>query len=215
MIRAVIFDMDGVLVNTEPLKFRAYQEVFKNRFDIVLQDDPRRLGMHEIPAVEFFLKKYELDGDVAEIVREKRQAYYRILDKVPFAMFSGATELLAKLRADGGLLIDLATSSDRRSAAIIFKRFDLEKYFDLVLTQEDIEKKKPDPEIYLKSASGLKINPEECVVVEDSEVGVEAAKKAGMKCIAVTFTTSRNRLGRADLVIDELKQLTLEKIKSL
>lgn len=179
-----------------------------------MQDDPERLGKHEIPAVEFFLKKYGFNGDVAEIIREKREAYYRILDEVPFGIFSDAAELLEKLHGEGERL-GLATSSDRRSTAIILKRFDLEKYFDLVLTQEDIEKKKPDPGIYLKSASQLKISPEECVVVEDSEVGVKAAKRAGMKCIAVTFTTGRDRLGKADLVIDGFKQLTLAKIKSL
>ena len=206
--------MDGVLVNTEPLKFQAYREVFKNRFNVELEDDPARLGKHEVPIVEFFLKKFGLNGNVTEVVRQKREAYYRILDGVSLELFPDVAELLRELQVSG-MHLALATSSDRRSADTILKRFDLEKYFDVILTQEDTERKKPDPDIYLKSAARLKTDSGKCAVVEDSQVGVEAAKQAGMKCVAVTFTTERPFLNKADLIIDGFKQLTTEKIKNL
>ena len=207
-----IFDMDGVLFPTEELKFLAYRKVFEDEFGVELTDTPQRLGLSETKAMELFLGLHNLkDGleRIPELIEKKRLTYYEILVREKFGPYEGAEDFLKQAKNSGKFKLGLATSSNRQSVDILFEKFDLRKYFDSVLTLEDIARPKPDPEIYLISARQLNIKPSGCIVFEDSNAGVEAAKRAGMKCIAVSNTAPKEQLAKADLIIAGFKNLTL------
>lgn len=178
--KAVIFDMDGVLIDSEPLKFQAYQKVFANEFGVQIEDDPGRLGKHEPVVMDMYLKKHNLSGNVPKLIENKRRIYYEMLKDKNTELTGGAEELLERLKKSG-FILGLATSSDKKSMDIILDRWGLRRYFEAVLSQEDVEHKKPAPDIYLKAALLLNTNPADCMVIEDTNVGIEAASRAGMK----------------------------------
>ena len=91
----------------------------------------------------------------------------------------------------------------------------IKKYFKIIVDEDIVSKTKPDPELFLKASESLNILPSDCIVIEDSIMGVEAALKAGMKCIAITTTNGREKLNKANLVIDDFKELTINKIGRL
>jgi beta-phosphoglucomutase len=195
--KGVIFDMDGVLFPTEELKFAAYQKVFHDVYGIEIEETPKRLGLSEAKVMELFLKKYGKQGGfskIPELIQKKREAYYTILAKYDLCPTAGVEDLLKELRNDGGFKIGLATMSNQKSMKLLMERFNLEKYFDSLLSLECVTKPKPDPEIYLLSAEQLRVHPEDCVVFEDSPPGVRAAKAAGMRCVVIATDGDFKRL---------------------
>jgi HAD superfamily hydrolase (TIGR01509 family) len=203
MRKAAIFDMDNVLFPTEALKFRAYQRVFAERYGIHLEDTPERVGLSERAAMTFFLDRAGLIHDcerIPELIREKRNAYYAILEHEDLAPYPGVQGLLEDLRSDGWRT-GLATVSDRRSTDSLLDRFLFRPLFDSVVTVESVSRPKPDPEIYLLSADRLGAAPQHSVAIEDSPTGLEAAIRAGMKTLAVTHSAPAERLSAADLVV--------------
>ncbi|MCL4377942.1 MAG: HAD family phosphatase [Actinobacteria bacterium] len=139
-----------------------------------------------------------------------KERYVRNLKKEVTA-FPYIHELLHKIK--GNFKIGLATNSRIREVEIIFNRLNLNTYFDLKLSRNDIKKVKPDPEIYLKGAEIFNVSPSECVVFEDSIVGITAAKSAGMNCIAITNTYRAEDLKDADMVIESYSEIDIEAIK--
>lgn len=213
-IKAVIFDMDGVISDTEPFKFDAYKLVFKEEFGITIEEDTERIGKHESAVMELYLHKYGLKADISDLVQKKRRTYYRLLEHSPdVKLFKGVMKLLSFLEKEG-FILGLATSSDIRSADIILNRFGLSKFFNSVVTQEDVECKKPDPDMYLKSARELVISPIECMVFEDSPTGIEAAKRAGMWCVGFISSLPEEELLRAgaDFVVSSFKDQDFKKV---
>jgi HAD superfamily hydrolase (TIGR01509 family) len=207
--RAAIFDMDNVLFPTEELKFRAYAQVLAERYGIRVEDTPERVGLSERAAMTFFLERYGLESQtdqVAGLIQAKRAAYYGILERTAFAPYDGARSLLAELRCHGWKT-GLATMSDGRSTETLLGRFDFRRLFDAVISVENVSRPKPDPEIYLAAAERLGVPAADCVAVEDSPTGLEAARRAGMKTIAVTNSVPYERLAGADLVVESLSQL--------
>ncbi len=183
--KAVIFDMDGVIIDSEPLKFQAYQKIFADEFGVQIADDPARLGQHETVVMNLYLKKHNLSGDVASLIEKKRIAYYELLKNKDKKLIAGSEDFLQELK-NSGFVLALATSSDKKSMDIVLDRFTLRHYFDAVLSQEDVEHKKPAPDIYLKATKMINASPADCVVIEDTQVGIEAATKAGMKSYLVS-----------------------------
>jgi len=216
---AIIFDMDGVLFPTEGLKFMAYQEVFRTLYGIAIEETIERLGLSETKAMELFLNTYNKKIDfpkIPELIQKKREAYYNILAKQEIIPYAGAEDLLKIIKNSREFKIGLATSSDLKSTEILIKRFGFKKYFDSILSREQVIKPKPDPEVYLTSASLLKISPENCVVFEDSPTGLEAAGRAGMHKIGVTTGISKEKMQLyADLVINDFREINIEEIRSL
>jgi HAD superfamily hydrolase (TIGR01509 family) len=213
--KGVIFDMDGVLFPTEELKFEAYKKVFKDSYGVDIKETSERLGLAETKVMELFLTMHGKSSElpkIPELIQKKRRAYYDILAEQDFQPIVGVEEFLKGLKADGGFKIGLATVSNQESTDILMERFDFGKYFDSILSLEQVTKPKPDPEIYLLSAERLGVNPKNCVVFEDSPPGVAAAKAAGMKCVGITTGTTAGKLAAADVIIKNFKELHIEKI---
>ena len=211
-IRAVIYDMDGVLVNSEPLINAAAIAMYKEMGLIVQPTDFLPfVGAGEDRYIGGVAEKYHFPVDLAAA---KRRTYEIYLDLVPSRLepFPGAYELVCACH-NAGLRVAVASSSDQ-----IKVRANLEKiglpftFWDMVVTGEQVQHKKPAPDIFLSAAQNLNLKPEECVVVEDAVNGIQAAKAAGMRCVAVATTFSAERLQEADVVREAISKVKLSEL---
>jgi HAD superfamily hydrolase (TIGR01509 family) len=207
-IKGIIFDVDGVIFDSEKLHREAWRRVFEKR-NIFLADDRSGVGRSD----KEFLKELKEKGtipenlDIKEIQEEKLGFLIELADKrVDF--FQNVEELLISLKKN--YLLCVASNSDIKFISKVLKNANLISYFRFVLTVNDVEKPKPAPDIYLLAVKRMGFKPKECIVIEDSAVGIEAAKGAGMKCVAISHTLPKNRLKEADLL---LEQVSVEKIE--
>jgi len=212
MIKAVIFDMDGTIADSEKIVRKVSIDFFKDR-GIILSKKEETI-IFALTWKEFVKKVLENHGKKYKqsIKNTLKERYVRNMRRDVQAI-PGVHELLEVVSKN--FKVALATNSRLREVEIIFSKLGFHKYFQLKLAKDHIKNEKPDPEIYLKAAELLKVNPEECVVFEDSVIGVQAAKSAGMKCVGIVNTYSRKDLKKADLLIDGYHQINLQKIKKL
>jgi beta-phosphoglucomutase len=208
-VRAVIFDMDGVLVDSEPLINAAAIAMFREKGLVVKPDDFLPfVGAGEDRYIGGVAEHYRFPLDVSTA---KKRTYEIYLDLIPSQLeaFPGVLELLKACRRNG-FLIAVASSAD-----LIKVRANLEKIrlpiqsWDAVVTGEDVKNKKPAPDIFLSTAGKLSATPAECVVVEDAVNGVQAAKFAGMRCVAVATSFPTAELQEADVVRNRIKDVLL------
>ena len=208
-VKAIIFDMDGVLVNSEPYHLVIEKELFA-RLDLNISDEEHAsyLGKSSIQMWNEIISNHKLNRtaeELAEINAEKIVEYFSGLNEIQ--TMPGIVELLEKLYLNG-IPMAVASSSDIRTIDIILSGTGLRKYFLHTVSSETVGKSKPDPEIYLYTAGLLCIKPEECMVVEDSPNGIKAAKSAGMICVAYKgVTSSEQDHSLADEVIEDFYQM--------
>jgi HAD superfamily hydrolase (TIGR01509 family) len=199
-IRAVIFDMDGVLTNSEPLINAAAIAMFKEKgLTVQPEDFLPFVGTGEERYVAGVAEKYHFPLDAAAA---KQRTYEIYLDLVPSQLeaFPGVHDLVRRCRK-AGLRLAVASSADKIKVVANLKKIGLPpESWDAVVTGERVEHKKPAPEIFLVAARDLGVPPTQCVVVEDAVNGIEAAKAAGMRCVAVAQTFPAERLQAADVV---------------
>ena len=207
--RAVIFDMDGVLTDSEPLINAAAVAMFRERGVVVQPEDffPF-VGMGEDRYIGGVAEKYHVPLDLAAA---KHRTYEIYLDLVPRQLraFPGVKEFVAACRA-AGLLVAAASSGDKVKVSANLGTIGLPiDAWDAVVTGEEVTHKKPAPDLFLLAASKLGLSPAECIVVEDAVNGIQAAKAAGMRCVAVAQTFPPDRLGEADRVRNSVAQMSL------
>jgi HAD superfamily hydrolase (TIGR01509 family) len=207
---AVIFDMDGVLVDSEPLTIRAYLQAAAE-FGVEL--DPEEYVRRVVADGMLIRSLFEAaGGDAADwdgVFRRKTEIYSRLVQE-EVQVRPGARELLADL-ARSGIACALATSASRVTMDLVLEAHELAPCFRATVTLEDVANQKPAPDAFLKAAALLNISPDRCLVIEDASKGVVAAKTAGMACVAVPTTLSRpDDLSAADLVVESLERLTAE-----
>ena len=208
-IRAVIFDMDGVLTDSEPLINAAAVAMFRELGLPVQPDDFLPfIGTGEDRYLGGVAEKYGflLDGPAA-----KKRTYEIYLDLVPTQLrgFPGA-QALVKICRLAGLKVAVASSADLIKIAANLRKIELDPAsWDAVITGEHVANKKPAPDIFLTAAAQLGVPPAACVVLEDAVNGVQAAKAAGMRCVAVAQTFPAAKLAQADLVRERLAHVTL------
>ncbi len=204
MILAFMFDLDGVLVQSEKLKAQAYAMAVQSIRGLQ-QPDPRAVeayreivGASREVAAQYVIDQLGLEPDLKPLLKEGTQEPWEALTEVRTAIYNDIvadpqvlrdnqwphTVSLLRLAKESGCRTALATSSSRSMTLDVLKALDIEPSLDLVLTREDVEKPKPDPEIYLLAASRFGVAPSDCVVVEDSPNGVRAGVAAGMNVIA-------------------------------
>lgn len=205
-MKAVIFDMDGVLIDSEPLQVLSEKIVFE-RYGVKIRDEDwsKFKGRTARDIAQYIIDHYKVCGVTADQIAEEKIKIYLQLANEKIRLFDYALELLNNLCRSYRLA--LTTSSRRLSQDFIFNKFDLHKFFNVVVTGDMILRGKPDPEPYFKTIELLKLKPAECAVVEDSDNGVISAKQAGAKVIAVTHTFPRERLAAADFIVDNLRQV--------
>lgn len=198
-MKAVLFDLDGVIVDSEFANVGAGARAFLD-MGIKLSDKEKKfiIGRHPADYTKVLMKKYLFDYKKFITIRDHYyDEMYNEAKLYPFAK-----QLIARLKKKGFLLA-LVTSAPEFMVKRSQKKFGI-KGFDVFVTFEDASRRKPAPDVYLLAARRLKVKPKDCVVIEDSVPGVEAAKNAGMKCIAVTNTNPASKLKKADLIVRRL-----------
>jgi len=208
-IRAVIFEMNGVLVDSEPLINAAAIAMFKENGLIVQPNNFLPfVGAGEDRYIGGVAEKYSFPLDLTSA---KQRTYEIYLNLVPSQLeaFPGAYDLvIACLKA--GLRVAVASSADKLKVLANLQKINLPfEFWDTVVVGEEVKHKKPAPYIFLSAARKLNLKPAECVVVEDAVNGIQAAKAAGMRCVAVAQTFPAARLQEADIVREEISQLQL------
>lgn len=213
VLKGVIFDMDGVVVNTVPLHFRAWKKMFsKYRKTFTFKDYklkvdgiPRMDGAREILPD---LSKKEL-----EKAASKKQKYFmEFLKKEGVKVYRDALHLIMNLEKNK---IKRAVISSSKNCLYILKKAKLNKFFDVIISGNDIARGKPYPDIFLLAAKRLRCKPSACVVIEDALLGITAAKRAKMCAVGVDRYRKPARLKQADLIVHNLKEITLPKLKRL
>jgi HAD superfamily hydrolase (TIGR01509 family) len=225
MLRAVIFDFNGIIVNDEPIHFRLFQKVLDEEGIPLTEKDyyARYLGFDDRGA---FLAGYrdhhrELsEAKLAELV-ERKAVYYQEAIRNHVEVFPGVKPLVAGLAQT--LPLAVASGALRHEIETILSTISLRAYFRAVVSAEDVQSGKPEPEIFVKALAALNrslgdqnaITAADCLVIEDSKEGVRGARRAGMKCLAVTNSHSAELLGEATAVVNSLEQVSLSFLKEL
>lgn len=201
--------MDGVLINSEPL----YLEAWKNIFDKlgISIDEEEFIQFAGIPTREagiYYEKKYNIK-EKGFFEKEQKKEYIK-LAKCKLKIMDGATEFINKLK-DRDIPIIIASSTNHDVINICLEITGLNKYFNKICSGQDVKKSKPEPDIFLLASEKLGINPDECLVIEDSLAGVKAGKKAGMKVWGYTSTFNKDKLieAGADMTFDNFKKLDI------
>lgn len=188
MIKAVIFDLDGVLVTTDELHFKAWKQLADELGieNFTKADNARQRGVSRMASLEVVLEKTDRkfsDAEKAMLAEKKNDMYVKALSGLSRAdVLPGVLEFIEYIRSKG---IKAAVGSASKNTPLILEKTELADKFDAVSCGLDTSKSKPDPEVFLIAAKKLGTPPEECIVIEDSDAGIEAAKAGGMYVLAV------------------------------
>jgi beta-phosphoglucomutase len=210
----VIFDVDGVLIDSYQAHFESWLRMFAEHGVSFTEEEFRKTfgrTSHDIIAA---LCGADLTNDEICAWDDRKEALYRDIIREDFPAIDGATELLDALH-DAGFLLGVGSSGPPENIQLTLeclKRFQL---FDAVVTRVDVTRGKPDPQVFQIAGERLGGEPSECVVVEDAPAGIEAANRAGMASVALTGTATRGELAHARLVVDSLRELTPEALRNL
>ncbi|UCF66614.1 MAG: HAD family phosphatase [Acidobacteriota bacterium] len=207
-VSAVAFDLDGVLVDTEAINVRAAYEAFSSSgCALAASDRTSIVGRHPDDYVPLLAARFGLSSDVERQIRARQnETYIRLWSRDARAR-DGVEKVLPWL-CQRGFRLALATSAGRGHARRCLERFEIDRFFEIVLTKDDVARRKPDPEIYLLAVRRLGIDAASLLIVEDSEHGVVAARGAGARCVALaTSHTPPEKIAAADFFVDSLAEL--------
>jgi HAD superfamily hydrolase (TIGR01509 family) len=216
MIQTVIFDMDGVIVDTELVHRYAYYKQFGElNIDVPEEMYTSFTGLSTRNTFQKLKEHFQLEQDVEDLILRKRSIFNDAFDsKEDLTLLEGVENLIKDFHQNRMQLI-VASSASKVTIDRVFRRFDLHQYFTHIVSGEDFPKSKPHPAIFLHAAS-LSIAPKEnCIVIEDSTNGVKAAKAAGIFCIGYNSIHSKDQdLELADVIVNHFKELNFEKVSN-
>jgi beta-phosphoglucomutase len=186
-IKACLFDLDGVVVDTAKYHYLAWSRLAKSLgFDFTEKDNERLKGVSRMRSLEILLsigKKNPSEEEKLKMAKDKNNWYVEYISKLDESeILPGVKDFLIELRQNG---IKIALGSASKNSMMILNNLNLTSYFDAIVDGNKVSKAKPDPEVFLLGASELKVQPSECVVFEDAQAGIDAAKAANMKVIGI------------------------------
>ncbi len=210
----VLFDMDGVLVDSGPFHEQAWK-ILANENGMEMEEDffRRTFGMRNDEILRLLFGG-GLDEERVETLGRRKEELYRSIAKKGLRPARGAGELVEDLY-ENRVPMAIASSGPRENVEMMLEVTGLGKWIQTFVSAEDVERGKPDPEVFLKSAGKIGIDPCTCIVLEDAPVGIEAGKRAGMKVIAVSTTRPPQALKEADIVVRSLKGIRFEDLSAL
>jgi HAD superfamily hydrolase (TIGR01509 family) len=217
MLKAVLFDMDGVIVDTEPLHHKAYQQMFSEvGIDVSSEMYEGFTGQSTYGICVQLCSYFKLHQDPQELVQIKRNNFTKLFfEDDDLQLLEGVKDLILDYHANGLALV-LASSASMFTINNITKRFGLNQYFKDKLSGADLKASKPHPEIFINAASSAGVSPNECIVIEDSTNGIKAAKSAGIFCIAYKSEHSKNQdYTLADMLISNYEEINYGSIKNI
>lgn len=201
---AVIFDVDGVLLDTVPLHFNAWKKMFEEQGARFTFDDylEKVNGIPRIDGIKAVLKD-KSEEELRSLATAKQNYFLESISDNPPSPLPGVINLLSFLKS---LDIPLAAASSSKNAPILLEKAGLTEFLDAVVGGNDFKKPKPDPELFIIASEKIGIEPNNCIVVEDANVGVLAAKAAGMKTIGVLFGKDNLLINSADITVHNLEE---------
>ncbi len=215
MIKAVLFDLDGVLVSTDEYHYRSWQKLSAEEgFDFFDEEFNHRFrGVARMECIEIITRasgRNYTPEQKQELAARKNRYFVDSLQTVtPEALLPGALRALQELKKRS---IKIAVASNSRNAKTIIQRVRIEPYLDAVVDGHEIENSKPDPEVFLLAAKNVGVPPSHCIVVEDAVTGIEAARRAGMKALGIG---TKSRLPNADIVVADLSAISIDELLNL
>lgn len=217
MIRTVIFDMDGVIIDTEPIHHHAFFTQFAE-LGITVSDElyASFLGSSTRNVFQRLKQEFNLPQEVADLLLRKRELFNQAFDEdAGLDLLPGVRALIEELKAHGVQMV-LASSASKATIARVFNRFGLAPYFTHTISGEDFAQSKPNPAIFLHAAELAETPVTECIVIEDSANGVAAAKAAGIYCVGYASPHSAGQdLRLADRVIQDFSELSAAQIQGI
>lgn len=213
-MRACIFDLDGVLVNTAKYHYLAWKRLASELgFSFTQKDNERLKGISRMQSLDILLEvgNVTFSEENKKICANKKNQWYKdfIAKMGSDEILPGALILLENLKQ---AKYKIALGSASKNAKLILEKTCISSYFDVIIDGNKVKKTKPNPEVFLLAAQELQVAPQECVVFEDAEAGVLAAKLAKMKCIGIG---SKEILKKADWVVEGLHQITVEQVENM
>lgn len=216
-MKAVIFDQDGVIFDDEPLVSKSYEILLKSYGKMPIFDKHgliQPVGVRGDVVWKLFENKYDIHEDHTILRKKRREIHFKLLQG-NIKPLPGLLDLLESLKKHN-IKLAVATGSSPKIVSIVLNKLKIKNYFAYVVTGEDFQKSKPDPEPFLVACQKLNVSPNECVAIEDSEAGVLAAKAAGIKVIAVPTQHSKfGDFSKADRTVNSLQSITIDMIQSL
>jgi len=216
MIEGVIFDMDGVIMDSEPIHYKVEKAILANfEESFEFEDHARFVGQTTRDLWKTLCEERNLPQGFEVLALLDNADYMQELEKGEITPIAGLIELLKNLKAQKIPMV-VASSAIRKNIDTVISRFDIRSYFEGSVSGQDVEKTKPNPEIFLKAAKVIDIKPENCLVIEDAKHGVAAAKAAGMFCIALRNLNSGNQdLSQADMIVNNLSEIDRNVVNQL
>ena len=214
MIEVVIFDLDGLLVDSQPLQYRAYNRVFSDHGYPIGHEDWQTM-VRQSYSIKRWIEEHELPLD-SELIRNRKKEIYDRLIKEELQLKPGAKKAVELLSREYRLCI--ASASRIESIEAVVRKFSLTDFFGAVISDSVVRRGKPFPDVFLEAASQMKTTPNQCVVIEDSVAGLRAAKKAGMPCIICPdsyINTPLEQYRDAELIVNSLEDISIAVIKGI
>jgi len=204
-MQGVLWDMDGVLVDTGEAHFDSWRQVLAERgVPFSRADFERTFGMNNAGILELLIDE-ELVADEVQAISDRKEMLFRQLVKDKAKLLPGVLAWLARLESLG-IRQAIASSAPQENIDVLVDELGLRGYFEAIVSGAAMPGK-PNPDVFLEAARRIGVPPAACVVVEDAIAGVQAARYAGMRCIAVTTTNRADKLSAADIVVDSLDEL--------
>jgi HAD superfamily hydrolase (TIGR01509 family) len=212
MIKLIIFDLDGLLIDSQPLQYKAYNQVFSKYGFPLTKNDWKEWIQNSYNPKEW-IQKNNLPLEEDTIRAEKKKIYDKLI-REELKLKPGAENLINKLY--GKYKLCIASSSRIESIKLVVNKFNLESKFEKLISDTKMARRKPNPDVFLKAAKIMNIYPEECIVIEDSLAGLKAAKSAKMKCIICPdsfWKTDQSKFKPADKIVKTLNEVNEKMIE--
>lgn len=216
MIKAIIFDMDGVIARTDAIQSAAESKILESVGIYLTSEEivAKYSGCKDTEMFKDVLNRYGKDANIGKLREEKWKIVYKVLSRKLPPIVPGVIELINRLSKQGFILA-IASTTNHKFIITIVDKLKIKDKFKIIVSGDEVALGKPNPEIFLLAAKKIQTSPAECLVIEDALNGVKAAKAAGMKCIAITTTARYEDLKGADKIIDSFEELNIGDIQNL
>lgn len=214
--KAVIWDLDGVIVDTIPYHLEAWGQLFNKRGkqDFAKGDFREILGQRNDDTLKKVFGEKISPKELAALSEEKEEYFRLNIKKGNIKPMAGALELLSSLREEG-FCQALVSSAPMKNIELLLSSLGINEEFRAIVSSEDVSRGKPDPEGFLLAATKMDVEERRCVVIEDTVPGIRAAKRARMKCLAVTGVYEKESLAEADIVVESLEKVAVKDFEIL